>query len=137
MSEEHGKDRGKGDDDSPYIIDETVELEDYDNRQGYVWDIEEDIDPSSEYVLRGISRDEGTSVKFLVLPDEEAEAFQNGDNYWPEWDISGRDKTSATIRVNTEDEDPYYHSGDLKLAVERTSGGGNRVTVKFREANEE
>lgn len=132
-----GNEKNQGKDNNPnrdqYIIDETVELKDYDGNQGYVWEIDEDIDPESEYVIRAIVRDEG-SVKPLILPKEEAEAFKNGDNYWPEWSSSGGDKVKAKVRVNTEDEDPYFHSGDLKLAITKSSRNPSRVTVKFRQA---
>lgn len=128
---------GKGDDEkqnsTEYVIDETIELEDFGGHKGYIWDIDEDIDPESEYVVRAISRDSG-SIQVEILPEEEAEALEAGENYWPEWTSRSGDKISQVAKVDLDDEDPYYHSGDLKLAVVRTSTDAERVTMKFREA---
>lgn len=136
MSEHSEGKKGSNSNNSPYIIDETVQLEDFDGRAGYVWDIGEDIDPTSEYVIRAISRNAGT-IEVLILPEEEAEAFQRGDNYWPEWKSPNETRISQEVTINTEDEDPYFHSEDLKLAVEAsTHDVGERVTMKFREADE-
>lgn len=133
-ADERGPDKDRPDDDSLYLIDETVELEDLNGRQGYVWEIEEDMDPESEYVVRAISRASG-SFRVHILPVEEAEAFKEGENFWPEWTSDSGDKISSSVSVDTDDENPYFHSGDLRLAIEQSSRNTGDITMKFREIN--
>lgn len=125
-------DRGSSNEGDHYLIDETVELEDFDGNMGYVWEIEEDMDPESEYTIRAIARSRG-NIEVHILPVEEAEAFESGENFWPEWSTPSQTEIQADAAIDTDDEDPYFHSGDLRLAVERTGGTPEKVTMKFRE----
>ena len=118
-----------------YVIDETVELEEFGNKMGYIWDIETDPDTSESYSIRAIARNGSFNVRSYIVPREETESFRNGEKIWWEHRSSSGGKISTNPTIGQTDEDPFEHGGDYSLIIEGSNTrhtDNPKVSVKFR-----
>lgn len=115
-----------------YVVDETVELDGDESFKYHTWDLGVDPDENEKYRLYVISRD-GIGVRGHVLPEEEVEHFEKGQEVWSKYRSTYADRITDEFEITVDDEDPYPASADYVLAV-ATDRAGDRVptvTVKL------
>lgn len=117
-----------------YTIDETITLPKDDRLE--TWDLDVDPEKEEKHVIRAIARTNSTQIQAYILPKEEVEFIESGENVWWEYRSSKTGRLKDSTLISPDDEDPYYHEGDYVLAIRGIANHGApdelKVTVKFR-----
>ncbi len=141
MSEQdHGRDNGRGKngeggtENEFYDIDETVVLEGEGNFRHYSWPLSVEDGGSAKAVIRAISRTDHPFNTYVV-PEDELEYLENGEEFWREYYDSRSKKLSDTFEFGGKDEKPYRHSDKYRLVVTMNDSNWRKepkLTMKFR-----